>query len=149
MKKYYADKTCSALFRIILLAVTCLLIFCAYHFLHSIPILMWVLTIVFATAYLLFGVIWLPLYFSKTNCSISSTEIVKNSGIFWQTKQIMPMESVQYATLITTFFSKYTGFNFVIVNALGGNIMLMFLSSSDAEEIMKTIRLSIDKRKTI
>lgn len=146
MKKYYTDKTCLALIRIILLAVTSALIFSAYYFLRSLPILMWILTAVFGVAYLIFGVIWLPLYFTNTNCSVSSDEIIRHSGIFWRTKQIMPMESVQYVTLITTFFSKYTGLNFVIVNALGGSIILMFLSVSDAEEIMKSIRSSIDKR---
>lgn len=59
----------------------------------------------------------------------------------------MKTEAVQYISLIMTPFSKYTGFNFVVLHALGGTIFLPFLSKSDAEEISRHINLSINSRK--
>lgn len=139
LKKYYADKTCLNLLRVLILILTVGLIVAAYYFLRPIPILMWILIGIFSAIYFFVGILWLPLYFSRASYLVSSQEIIRNTGFFWHMQQVMKVPAIQYATLITTPLSKYTGLNFIVVNALGGSMLLLFLSGKDAEEILRTL----------
>ena len=139
MKKYYADKTCLNVLRVLVLVVTGSLIVLDYYFLYFIPILMWSLIGLFGLAYLLIGIIWLPLYFARASYIVSSQEVIRNTGFFFRIRQTMKVSAIQYVTLIITPFSSVTGFNFVIINALGGNLLLFYLSKTDAEEIFEEI----------
>ena len=147
MKKYYADKTCLNVLRVLALVVTLSLIFVDYYFLYFIPIVMWALIGLFSLTFILFGIIWLPLYFSRASYIVSSLEVIRNIGFFFRIRQIMKVSAIQYVTLMTTPFSSITGFNFVIVNALGGNLLLLYLSKTDAEEIVRTLSAAINVRK--
>lgn len=148
MKKYYADKTCLNLLRVLILILAAGLVAAAYYFLRPIPILMWILIGIFSAVYFFVGILWLPLYFSRASYLVSSKEIIRTTGFFWHMQQVMKVSAVQYATLITTPFSKYTGLNFILVNALGGSMLLLFLSRKDAEEILRTISSAIKKEET-
>lgn len=81
--------------------------------------------------------ILLPIYFSKTFYCITDELITKNSGMIFTAKQLMKKSSVQYISVIKLPLSDYTAFNFIIIHALGGTMLLSFLSSSDTEEIAK------------
>lgn len=147
MKKYYADKTCLNLLRIVLLIVVTALIYLAVRFLGFFPTVMWIAVGVVAAAYIFFGIIYLPLYFRNAAYIISNEEISKHAGFFIRTKQYMRFSAVQHAALITTPFSNYTGLNFIMISALGGKMMLLFLSRSDAEEIYSFISAELRMRK--
>ena len=147
MKKYYADKTCLNVLRVLVLVVTGSLIVLDYYFLYFIPILMWSLIGLFGLAYLLIGIIWLPLYFARASYIVSSQEVIRNTGFFFRIRQTMKVSAIQYVTLIITPFSSVTGFNFVIINALGGNLLLFYLSKTDAEEIVRNLTATINIRK--
>lgn len=147
MKKYYADKTCLNVLRVLALVVTGSLIILDYYFLYFIPILMWSLIGLFGLAYLLIGIIWLPLYFARASYIVSSQEVIRNTGFFFRIRQTMKVSAIQYVTLIITPFSSVTGFNFVIINALGGNLLLFYLSKTDAEEIVRNLTATINIRK--
>ena len=147
MKKYYADKTCLNVLRVLALIVTGSLIILDYYFLYFIPILMWSLIGLFGLAYLLIGIIWLPLYFARASYIVSSQEVIRNTGFFFRIRQTMKVSAIQYVTLIITPFSSVTGFNFVIINALGGNLLLFYLSKTDAEEIVRNLTATINIRK--
>ena len=70
-------------------------------------------------------------------------DVIKYSGFFIKSQQYMKVSSVQYVTKLFTPFSKYTGFNFLKLNALGGDIVLLFLTKADAEAISSVIFSSI------
>lgn len=147
LKKYYADKTCMNLLRVFIFAIAISLIYLTKYYLYMFPRLMWGIIVILSVALVGAGLIWLPLYFSKAYYLVSSQEVIRNTGFFIRVRQIMKVSAVQYTTIILTPFSSVTGFNFVILNALGGNLFLLFLSKTDAEEIARTLTESISTRR--
>lgn len=157
MKKYYTDKKSITFLRIVtLVIIICILYGLKYlmyylqekyprYFINidfSIPeIVMWVLIAVFVIAYVLFILIILPLWHTAVSYALTDEEIVAKYGLFAKIRQYMKLSAVQYITRLSFPFSKYTGFNFIFVNALGGRLVLMFLSDKDADDIV----LRLDK----
>ena len=93
-----------------------------------------------------FSVFILPIYFVKSSFNVSSKEITAVTGLVVTTKQFMLTESVKSVSTIFTPFGKYTGMNFIVLNALGSKLMMPFLSKSDALEITAVINRSIRER---
>ncbi|MBQ6212768.1 MAG: PH domain-containing protein, partial [Ruminococcus sp.] len=81
--------------------------------------------------------IHLPMYFSSIKYSATETEVSKSSGVFIKVHQSVRYSSIQYTTIISSPFSQYTGFNFIIFFVYGGQLRLLFLKQSDAQEIIK------------
>ncbi|MGN1113710.1 MAG: hypothetical protein ACI4RC_01155 [Oscillospiraceae bacterium] len=88
----------------------------------------------------------LPIFFKYTNIKITSKEIIKHSFFVLFKTQYMSMESVTSVTTAMLPFSKYTGFNFISVNALGANMIMLFVRREDCIEISKYIEDNINKR---
>ena len=63
------------------------------------------------------------------------------------TKQFMLTESVKSVTTVITPLSRFTGMNFIVLNALGSKLLMPFLSKKDAMEITSIINQSIRARK--
>lgn len=100
------------------------------------------LMIVFAAIYVIFIVILLPMWYKTIRYVITDKQITASSGLFSHTSRIMKISAVQHASLISLPLAKITCFNFISVNALGGQLMMMFLSEKDCREILD--RLSAD-----
>lgn len=146
MKKYHPSKISLIILKVILLLLTIIFSFLAKVYLSAYPILMFTAIILFCALFVIFGIFWLPLYFSKTIYYISDFEISKQSGVLFEKKQLMKVKSVQYYTRLLTPLSKFTGLNFIKMNALGGSILLWFLHKDDANEIADTLALAIRAR---
>lgn len=146
MKKYYPYKTSLKILRVLAFLFICLLSFLCTRFLDPYPIIMTLAIILFWTSYVVVLLIALPIYFAKTNYFISTNEVAKQSGIIYFTRQLMRTDSIQYMTYFSTPLSKYTGFNFLVFNALGGKVVFLFLSKKDAEEIYSTISATIRQK---
>ena len=141
MKRYYADRTGLNVLRILMFIVTAIVAFLTYRYLSFIPIFMWIIMLVFITICFFVAVIYLPLYFKSVNYYATDKKIIKHSGVFYKTNQVMRFDSIQYTTVISTLFSKKTGFNFVMLNAFGGRMILTFLKQRDLEEIMSEVQI--------
>lgn len=141
MKRYYADRTGLNVLRILIFAITAMVIFLAYRYLSFIPIFMWIIMLVFFTICFFITIIYLPLYFKSVNYYITGRKIIKHSGFFYKTNQVMRFDSIKYTTVISTLLSKRTGLNFVLLNAFGGRMVLPFLKQRDLEEILLEIQL--------
>lgn len=102
-----------------------------------------VLMIVFAAVYVVFIVIFLPMWYKTIRYIMKDNEIISCSGLISKTYRIMKLTAVQHASRISLPFSKYTCFNFISLNALGGSMLLMFLSEKDCREIMDIFEHSI------
>ncbi|MEG0614457.1 MAG: PH domain-containing protein [Oscillospiraceae bacterium] len=146
MKKYLADKTSLSLLRVVAFILTAALIFLDFYFLYIIPLLMWILIGIIVLAFFAIIIIWLPLYFMRAIYCISAEIVVRNTGFFLQMKQVMRVDAIQYFTVVKTPFSRFTGLNFLVINALGGSIVLNFLSQNDIDEISKTLAKAINER---
>ena len=96
--------------------------------------------IVFFAAYVVFAVIFLRIWHRSLSYEITEHEIISHAGFITKTKQIMKISSIQYVTKISMPFSSMNSFNFVIVSALGGRLMMMFLSDSDSSEIISMLK---------
>lgn len=98
------------------------------------------LMIIFAAIYVVFIVILLPMWYKSIRYVITDDEIISYTGIFTRTYRIMKISSVQHAVRVSLPLSKYTGFNFIFLNALGSNMPILFLSDRDCTEILELFR---------
>ena len=162
MKKYYADrKSLKFLRAATLLLIVCIIIglkyllyylqehFPAYFSLPKITvpeIIIWAVIILLVTAYVIFLMIILPLWYRSVSYSVSADEIILHSGIFFKNTSYIKMSAVQYTTSISMPLSSYTSFNFLLINAYGGRLVCCFLSVSDMEEISKKIQHALSSR---
>ncbi len=162
MKKYYSDRRSLNFLRVFtLLLIICIIIALKYllYFLQArypeyfalakftVPeIIIWIFIILLVTAYVVFLMIILPLWYRSVSYTISSDEIILRSGVFFKNTTYVKISAVQYTTTISMPFSRFTGFNFLLINAYGGQLVMMFLSHSDMEEIYKKIQSYLSSR---
>ena len=92
-----------------------------------------------AVVYLVFIIVILPQWYQRFRYVLYDNRIVSYSGLFSRTYRIMRFDAVQHITYISMPFSKYTAFNVVTLNALGGNLLIMFLSDNDCREIIDKV----------
>ncbi len=147
MKKYYPSKISLNILKVLGFIISIVITILSTKYLVAYKIIMWITIIIFWLSYILVLLIAFPIYFKRTTYCISSSEVSKQSGIIYLTRQLMRTKSIQYYTLFSTPLSKYTGFNFIIFNALGGRVIFLFLSDNDASEITSTISAIIRQNK--
>ena len=162
MKKYYADRKSLKFLRVFtFLLIICIIAALKYllNFLEArypdyfalakitVPeIIIWIFIGLLVTAYVVFLMIILPLWYRSVSYTLSSDEIVTHSGVFFTNTIYVKMSSIQYTTTVSMPLSKYTSFNFLLINAYGGRLVMMFLSHSDMEDIHKKIRTYLSSR---
>ncbi|MBQ9209372.1 MAG: PH domain-containing protein [Oscillospiraceae bacterium] len=95
--------------------------------------------VVFAVLYVVFIVVILPTWYRTFSYTLSEDRVTSLTGLFSRTQRIMRIDSIQHVTLIKLPLSKYTSFNFISLNAMGGNLMMNFLSCEDCDEIMERL----------
>ena len=104
------------------------------------------LMIIFAAIYVVFIVILLPMWYKSIRYVITDDEIISYTGIFTRTYRIMKISSVQHAVRVSLPLSKYTGFNFIFLNALGSNMPILFLSDKDCVDILELFRKKYEEK---
>lgn len=120
--------------------------FLVLRYLSSIKILMYVLIGIFWTTAVLFGLLLIPMYFRRTVIYISGVEISVHTGLINLRRDHLKTSAIQYLTRMSLPLNGITGFNFIMVRAMGGSILLPFLRIQDCEEIENTLHLEIQKR---
>ena len=134
MKQYAPDRRCLTTMRIIITVVAIIILAAVRYFVAIEKIVVLSVTVVISIAFLEMFV-HLPLYFSSIKYTATETEVTKSSGVFIKVHQSVRYSSIQYTTFISSYLSNYTGFNFIIFFVYGGQLRLLFLKKSDAEEI--------------
>lgn len=133
------------LLRSCVIVLTALLMFASAQLLASFPLCRDILLLVWLLVGSFFAGIFLPLYFRNTTYFVSGTTIVKQSGVFFLHKQTMRVRAIQYTTAIHGPFSKVSGLNLLVLNALGGRMLLFFLNRHDMDEILRLLRTQLDR----
>lgn len=146
MKTYKMNKAAINFIRIAMIIVTLVAAYLSFVYLSDYPIIMWLVIGLFASVTILYGCIFLPIYFKSSRYTIGPKEIRKQSGMLFFTKQYMKLESIQYVSSVIFPLSQFTGLNFVMINAFGGRVIFMFLSRNDALEIISFLEEYIKKR---
>ena len=107
---------------------------------RSVPeIIIYSLIIFFAAVYIIFALFVLRFWHRSLRCTLTDLAIVTDTGFISKNHQIMKYSSVMYINHISMPLSSINSFNFVIISALGGRLILMFLSDSDAREITEKV----------
>lgn len=140
MRKYTADRRAVTALRGVGFAGAILLIILCRLTLFAMPILMLVLMCVVMAVWVGLCIFWLPIYLSRLTLTVGRREIGLGTGCFFQKRQLMQRRAVQYVTLVTTPFSRFTGLNFLFIRALGGGIIVPFLSLRDCNLVVKEIQ---------
>lgn len=89
----------------------------------------------FLLLWILAGFFYIPAYLRRIRISISHTEITVQSGVFFSRTRTILLQSLLLNTLLTTFLSRYTGLNFILLHTYGGTLLLPFLQKQDAEAL--------------
>lgn len=118
----------------------------ALRYLSSIKILMYVLIGICWAVAVLFGLLLIPRYFRATVIYVSGVEITVHSALINCRRDHLRTSAVQYVTRMSLPLNGLTGFNFLMVRAMGGSLLLPFLRVQDCEEIENTLNLEIKKR---
>lgn len=135
MKQYAPDRRCLTTMRLLITAAAIIILAAVRYFVPSEKIVVITVAAVISVAFLEMFV-HLPLYFSSIKYTATETEVTKSSGVFIKVHQSVRYSSIQYTTFISSYLSNYTGFNFIIFFVYGGQLRLLFLKKSDAEEIV-------------
>ncbi len=146
MKTYKMNKAALNFIRIVMIVVTIAVIYLSFVYLSDYPIVMWLVIGLFAVVTVLYGCIFLPIFFKSSRYTIGPKEIKKQVGMLFFTKQYMKLESIQYVSSVIFPLSQFTGLNFVTINAFGGRVIFMFLSRNDALEIINYLEEYIKRR---
>ncbi|MCD7771154.1 MAG: hypothetical protein LUH23_03585 [Oscillospiraceae bacterium] len=140
MRKYQPKRAALIVIDVAIVVLAILLTIIVVGYLSNYRIIMTLLLCLFWLAAILFSAVLLPAYFSRTVIYISPTDISMKTGIVYVKRHHMKADAIQYASTITTFLSKYTGLNFVILRAMGGTMVLPFLGLNDVREIEELMR---------
>jgi len=135
MKQYAPDRRCLTTMRLLITAAAIIILAAVRYFVPSEKIVVITVAAVISVAFLEMFV-HLPLYFSSIKYTATEAEVTKSSGVFIKVHQSVRYSSIQYTTFISSYLSNYTGFNFIIFFVYGGQLRLLFLKKSDAEEIV-------------
>lgn len=134
------------LFVIILSLALC--IACGFGALFISVIFWYVMLFIIILSFLVMLIV-IPLFFSQSMYSVSNNELICKTGVFIFKRQYMKLASVKSVTAIVTPLSRATGLNFLIINALGSQMVFMFLSRNDLNEITRRIDRVIKKEDII
>ena len=147
MRKYTLKMTAMYLIGAALFILAAAGTFAARRYLVSFEILMYAVMGLLWGAAALFGLVLLPMFFRRTVIYLSSQEITVHTGLFFLRREHMRMLAVQYVTRISLPLGAFSGFNFIVVRALGGSLLLPFLNAVDCDEITAALHLEISKRR--
>ena len=141
MRKYQPKRAALIVIDVAIVVLAAILTGFTVGYLSNYRITMTLLLCLFWLAAILFAAVLLPAYFSRTVIYISPTDISMKTGIIYVKRHHMKADAIQYVSTITTFMSKYTGLNFVILRAMGGTMVLPFLGLDDVREIEDIMRI--------
>ncbi len=143
MRKYTPKIAALYTIQVLIFLLSLLITVLAVLYLSSFRILMSVIIIICWLIAVIFGLWLLPMYFRRTVIYLGISEVSIHSGLVFMWREHMKISSVQYVSRVITPLSGATGFNFVIIHALGGSVVLPFLSKKDSEEIINVLNSRI------
>lgn len=140
LKKYLPAKRAMLTFYLLLAAAGTALDFILYRYVTMLPTeILQLISMLLWALILLVALIVIPHYFIYSKTVITKNEIATAGGFFTYKNDYMPISSVKSVSVIVTPFGGLTGFNFVIINALGAKLIICFLRKKDVMMISKDI----------
>ena len=157
MKKYYMDKTSISLLKvsmfIVLLVIIVLINYCLYRnqiseniYLvndFSINRIIKVTIIIAVSIYILWGMIYLPLWCKGAEFYINEEKIGVKTGIIIKSSKYILLKSVQKVTYVHVPLFRKTGWCFIVFNGYGSRLAFTFISQKDAFKIIRHVKEKI------
>ncbi len=147
MKRYLPAKRAMLTFYLLLAALGVTVSFLIYRYAAMLPLD--ILKAISAAVWfliLLVALVVVPHYFIHARVIITDKEIASAGGFITYKNDYMPISSIKSVSLVITPLGGVTGFNFVIVNALGARMLLSFMRKKDVILISKHINEMIKER---
>lgn len=136
LKEYAADLSAMKLLQIAVCLLAAILIAACVWLLSRWTIVMWIVISILIVAAFVFSFLWMPMYFARLECIVTSNQITIRTGILLQREQSIRLQSVQYVQLITGPFDGMLGLNFILLYVYGGSMMIFFLSQQSRKELV-------------
>lgn len=151
MKKYKCDNKIIRTSKIFITLIFLILLLISEYFFLEYPFIMLacLAVLIGITSFLWFY--YCEKFFAAYEVIISDDTIMRKSGFFFYTENIMPLDAVQYSSsIISRFFNKIgvKGLNIVMIYAYGGMMSVPFLSENDTEELKEFLDEYINSKKT-
>lgn len=140
MKIYRPKASAFFTLEIILLLIWILFSLAVHYYIGIIPIARNVVLLTLGVVFAFIMLIYLPLLFKRTCCYIEDDIIVSKFGAFFNTKTYMNKSSLIYISIVKTPLSRFTGINFLILNAFGTRAVVYFLTIKEQNEICQTLK---------
>ena len=135
MRHFYPDKKCLPILQIVITVITAVLVLALNLYIPAKKVVL-IASITLVSLAFIAMFIYLPLFISSIEYTVTDSEIARSSGVFIRFDRSVKFTSIQYHTFIRTPFSDKTGLNFISLFVFGGHLSLMFLHIKDAEEIL-------------
>jgi hypothetical protein len=134
-------------FYLLLAALGTALDFVLYRYAIMLPDdILRIISMIFWALILIVAVIVIPHYFIHAKVIVTNSEIASAGGFITNRNDYMTVNSVKSVSVIITPLGTLTGFNFVVINALGAKMLLCFLRKQDVILISKHINDMIRRR---
>ncbi len=149
MELYMPAKRAMLSFYLLLAAGGTVLNLIIYRYVSMLPDeLLKVASVALWTVILLAALIVVPHYFIRSKVVITKNEIASAGGFITYKNDYMPIGSIKSVSVIITPLGSLTGFNFVVINALGARMLLSFYRKNDVTDISKRLNEMIRERET-
>lgn len=135
MRHFYPDKKCLPILQIVITVITAVLVLALNIYIPVNKVVL-IASISLVSLAFIAMFVYLPLFISSIEYTVTDTEIARSSGVFIRFDHSVKFTSIQYHTFIRTPFSDKTGLNFISLFVFGGHLSLLFLDLKDAEEIL-------------
>lgn len=147
MKRYRPAKRAMLTFYLLLAALGAASDILLYSYVSMLSVeILRIVSIIFWVLILLIALFAVPHYFIHAKVVLTKNEVAYCGGFITFKDDYMPISSIKSVSVIVTPLGFLTGFNFVIINALGARIFLPFFKKSDVYELCGGINELISER---
>lgn len=124
-----------------------ILIFLTELFLVRFPVAMFIVIGLISAFSCFLSFYYIKKYFEIYRIEITDKYVKQVSGFFFIRESIMPLDAVQYSTVVlSTFLTSIhlRGLNVVVLFAYGGSMIIPFLSENDSAKLKRIIDKHIE-----
>ena len=139
MLRFKPEKKAGIYIYLVILLVVVGISFTAIKFHDSFGFILDIMVLILLVISVIFMFFLIPIYFARSEYIISEDEIIKNTVFIKHKHKVMPTSAVASVTVLITPLSRFTGFNMVIINALGARLFIPFISRYDCKLISRQL----------
>ncbi|MCD8094718.1 MAG: hypothetical protein LUE12_01120 [Ruminococcus sp.] len=147
MKKYLPAKRAMLTFYLLLAVIGAALNILLYRYVTMLSDeVLWIISAVIWFLILIVAIAVIPHYFIHAKVVLTNNEVAVAGGFFTYKNDYMPISSIKSVSSMITPLGSVTGFNFVVINALGSRLILCFMRKKDVLSFVDSLNKLITQR---